>query len=420
MKSFLKKEKEITYSPNKIKIPLSDNENGIPDEFIQTNDNNCQEIFTCAICSCLAWEPVCCPKCDKIFCRSCRLKYGENKICPFKCDSYTFREITRNERDFLNKINLKCSNPGCSEYVPYFSYKNHLEKCKFRKYHCKNDPCQTEGYLNEIIEHSKICKYRRIICHKCRLKVKYCEMKIHPNEQCPETIVKCKYCGLKMKRGIYQKEHSSKNNSNPNCLKIQMENLLKTINKKDNEITDLKNRIKDLEKKNEKNEKENNNLKQKLKDIKQFITNGYNKYILEEEDNEKNIGDILNINEEINKKNEIEEPKVEKENFNVKKNYSVNVDKRYLNTESNFYSRNNNNYLNYKSDTFNNSASEIKIDRISDSNKKEPNKVNREQVVQPIHIMRKVPSFSFLPNNNYNNNIGYRKRFINSTNKSNI
>ena len=128
----------------------------------------------------------------------------------------------------------------------------------------------------------------------------------------------------------------------------------------------------------------------------------------------------MNINEEINKKNEIEEPKVEKENFKEKKNYSVKVDKRYLNTESNFYSRNNNNYLNYKSDTFNNSASEIKIDRISDSNKKEPNKVNREQLVQLIHIMRKVPSFSFLPNNNYNNYIGYRKRFIDSSNKSNI
>ena len=409
---------EITYSPNKIKIPLSDNENGISDEYIQTNDKNCQEIFTCAICSCLAWEPVCCSKCDKIFCRSCRLKYGENKICPFKCESYTFREITRNEKDYLNKISIKCSNQGCSEYIPYINYKNHLEKCQFRRYHCKNEPCLTEGYLNEIREHSKICNYRRIICQKCKLKVKYCEMKIHPNEQCPETIVKCKYCGVKMKRGIYLKEHSSKNNSNPNCLKTQMENLLNTIDKKNNEITELKNRIKELQQKNEKSENENNNLKKKLKDIKQFITNGYNKFIKEEEDNnEKNLGDILNINEEINKKNEKEEPKYEKENLiNEEKYNSENFGKNYLNTDPNFYFRNNNNFIN-NNDIFNNSVSGRKIDKISIYNKKEPNKSNREQVIQPIHHMRKVPSFNILLNKNYNNYLEYRKRFIESSNK---
>ena len=414
MKSIIKKEFEITYSPNKIKIPLSDNENGIPDEFIQTNDNNCQEIFTCAICTCLAWDPICCPKCDKIFCRSCRLKYGENKICPFKCDSYTFREITRNERDYLNKINLKCSNPNCSEYISYFNYKNHLEKCKFRKYHCKNEPCKAEGYLKEMIEHSKICKYRRIVCPKCRLKVKYCEKQIHPNQQCPETIVECKNCGVKMKRGIYLKEH----NNNANCLKTQMENLLKTIDKKNNEITELKNTIKELEKKNKKNEIENNNLKKILKDFKQFIKNGYNKFILEEENNEKNIGDILNINEEINKKKEIEEPKYEKENLiNEEKYNSDNDYKIYLNTGNNFYSRNNNNSLINNNDIFNNSATERKIDRISNYNKKEPIKAYNDQVIQPIHHMRKVPSLNFLPNNKNNYYLGYRKRYIESSNK---
>ena len=404
--------KEITYSPNKIKIPLSDNENGIPDEFIQTNDSNCQEIFTCAICSCLAWDPVCCPNCDKIFCRSCRLKYGENKICPFKCDSYTFREITRNERNYLNKINIKCSNQGCPEYIPYFSYKNHFEKCKFRKYHCKNDPCNKEGYINEMIEHSKICKYRRVVCQKCNQKVKNCEMKIHSKEQCPEIIVICNYCGKKMKRGIYLKEHKSDNNTNSNCLKAQMEHLLNKIDKKNNEIAELKKKIKILEEKNEKKDIENNNLKKNLKEIKQYITNGYNKFILELNNNEKNIEDVLNINHEINKKKEIEDPKYEKENMIYENNNSDNIEKKYLNTESNFYSRNNS-IINNR-EFFNNSATERKIS----INKKEPFEGYKEkdsQSIQPIYHIRKVPSLNVLPNKIYHDY--KRRRFFESSNK---
>jgi hypothetical protein len=95
-------------SPNKINLPITVNENGILDEYIQSDDKNCLEVFTCAICTCLAWDPVFCFKCDKPFCRACITKYGKNKKCPFKCDSSTFREITRNEKNYLNKIKIKC------------------------------------------------------------------------------------------------------------------------------------------------------------------------------------------------------------------------------------------------------------------------------------------------------------------------
>ena len=412
------KKKEITISPNKIKIPQSDGENGIPDEFIQTSDNNCQEIFTCAICVCVAWDPVCCPKCDKIFCRSCRLKYGKNKICPFKCDSYTFREITRNEKNYLNKIFIKCSNIGCSQYICYLNYQSHLEKCIFRKYHCKNEPCKIEGSFNEMMEHSYICKYRRITCQKCGQKVKYCELKIHPSEQCLETLVKCVFCGLKMKRGIYLNEHISKNNTNPDCLKTQMENLSNIIEKKNAEIDELKNRIKELEKKNDQKEIENNNLKKNLKEIKQFITNGYNKFILEEEDNnDKNIGDVLNINDEINKKNHIELPKVQKKiylnNEIDEKKDSDDLGKKYLNSETNFYPRSkasisNKNMIN----NYNNYSTERKINRILISNKKELNSIDNEQSIQPINHMRKVPSLNYLPSKK-DGFLEYNKREIN-------
>ena len=261
MENKLDEKKNI--SPNKIIIPLSDKESGILDDFIQTNDKNCLEIFTCAICHCLAWDPICCSKCDKAFCRTCRKRYGENKICPFKCDSYTFREITRNEKDYLNKISIKCTNIDCSKFFPYCNYKNHLEKCKFRKYHCKNDLCTVEGYINEMMAHSKNCNFRKLNCPKCQQKVKICDMDVHTKKECSENMINCKLCGLKMKRGVFLKEHNSKNNDNPKCLKTQLENATKSykeeISRKNKVINEFKNRNKDLMKKNEQYEKEKNN-----------------------------------------------------------------------------------------------------------------------------------------------------------------
>ena len=309
-------------SPNKIILPIAENENGILDEYIQTNDKNCQEIFTCSICSCLAWDPVCCPKCDKPFCRACLLKYGKNKKCPFKCESYSFREVTRNEKNYLNKIKIKCTNVGCSKYIPYSEYLNHLEKCQLRKYHCKNQSCKEEGYIIDMINHSKNCPYRIVECGKCKQNIKFSEMKIHQQENCPEIIVKCNLCGISMKRGIYNKEHKNDKNENVKCLKLQVEKWKRLynddINNKNKEISELKNKLKELEKNKRNLENENSNYKKNFVDIKQFLKNGLNKFFGEEK-NERKYEIALNISD------------------------ADSFSKEFLSTKSSFYSRNNNN-----------------------------------------------------------------------------
>ena len=411
MENNLNEKKERNISPNKIKLPLSDDENGILDEYIQTKDQNCLDTFTCSICDCLAWDPVSCSKCDKIFCRSCILKYAEKKnICPFRCESYTIREITRNEKDYLNKITIKCTNLDCSQYFKYYDYKSHLEKCKYRKYHCKNDPCKVEGYINDMISHSQKCEFRRIICEKCKQKVKICEIEMHQKKECPENIVNCKLCGQKMKRGIYITKHRSKNNDNPNCLKVQLENMSKSLKKeidsKNNEINDLKKKNRELIKKNEKYEVENNNLKKKLEEIKQYIKNGYNSFILEEnkENNkEKKQEDIsnININEEMNKKE-----KEFSKNQKMKDNNSI--ERKYLDTGSNFHTRNkiigffssnNNNNNNTEENLYNKSYFKRNVPHIE---VKDQN--------APFHHLKKVPSMNYLSNstkNQYQRNINF-------------
>jgi hypothetical protein len=313
-------------SPNKLIFPITPNENGVLDEYIQTNDKICQENFTCSICTCLAWDPVCCPKCDKPFCRGCLTKYGKNKKCPFKCESTTFREITRNEKNYLNKIKIKCTNVGCSKYIPYSDYINHLEKCELRKYHCKNQPCKEEGYINEMINHSKICHYRLIECTKCKQLIKYCETKIHQQEVCPEITVKCKLCGSSMKRGIYLKNHKSDGNENINCLKLQVQKWSKLyneeINNKNKEICELRKNIKELKRSKRVIEKENSKLIKNLGEIESFFKNGYNQF----------------FHSEINDKTTTEETNNNNDSF--RKKFMENLNKDYMSTQSSFFNQN--------------------------------------------------------------------------------
>ena len=293
-----------TYSPNPLRLP--DPQNVIKDEDIQTSDDSCIENFTCSICYSLAWDPVFCPKCDNVFCRICRINYGKFNKCPYRCDCTGFREITRNELTFLDKISLKCPYEGCSKYVNYSNYKSHLEKCEFRLYHCKNEPCKEEGYLKNMIDHSKICIYRMIVCNKCKQEVKFCEERNHRKQICPEKIIKCNLCGCEMKREIYLKEHKSDNNENVNCLKMQIKKLTDVNTKQINYLTcensKIKGNLNEIKERNIVLEKENRNLKFKLKKMKEFYQNGHKIFTDENENkNNENIN-IINVNNDNFKK----------------------------------------------------------------------------------------------------------------------
>ena len=384
-------------SPNKIILPLSDNKNGILDEYIQTDDKNCLEIFTCSICQCLVWDPVCCSSCDKPFCRSCRFQYGEKKKCPFKCDTYNLREITRNEKDYLNKISIKCTNKGCLKYIKYYDYKNHLEKCEFRKYHCKNEPCKEEGFINDMINHQQNCPYRKIVCQKCKKYVRFCENDLHQKTLCPENIIKCKFCHSSMKRGVYLEEHQSKDNSNPNCLKIQIENIKAFYERKLSEkrtlINNLNNKINILEKKKNHYKNENEDLKKSVEEMKSFFQNGYNKFISQEK-NEINVDQPLNINDEINKQSLTDSNKI-----NLTDRNEIESSKKYekvaSSTGNNFYRQNKNN-MDVRSNKININ------DKIYLSDRKKPSNLTNENIQQKkiefSHSFKRVPSLNLLSN----------------------
>ena len=157
-----------------------------------------------------------------------------------------------------------------------------------------------------MINHSKICPFRLIECSKCKQNIKYCDIKSHKLEKCPEIMTKCTLCGTTMKRSIYLKEHKSENNENVKCLKLQVERWQKNynddINNKNKEINELKNIMKELEIKEKEDQCEINKLKKMLKDIKTFYKNGFNRFFPDENVDRSNFRNSLDIKHEISKK----------------------------------------------------------------------------------------------------------------------
>ena len=320
------------FSSKAIKVPKTFRPNEIRGE------ERVIKTFTCQICLNLVNDPLFCNNCASASCRECLTEYfnkrnqNQDIQCINRCGGTSYRKMTLKEKEFIDFIKLKCRHNGCMEFINYSDYKEHLEKCKFRIYHCDNPHCRKEGYLSQLEEHAKKCKYRPIECEKCKKKIISKDKEEHLNQDCPETIVKCIFCNLKMKRSEYLNKHQSKDAL---CLKNILEACKKKLAENEEEIktknikiNSLKNSIKDCEKKiKEKDieiqslirskgiiQKKNENKNKEIEEFKTFIIDAYNRFIEKNNPEEQN----LNINNEIQKK--------ESQNQNI-----------FLKTEMNFH-----------------------------------------------------------------------------------
>ncbi len=322
-----------TFSPNKIESYKISKANDM-----KANDKETIKMFICLACHCLVWDPLTCDKCDNHFCRECIQKfivsYNYRYQCPLKCRDNKFRQMTRTEKKYIDTIQLRCKHIGCNQFINYTSYKNHLENCKYRLYHCKNNPCKMEGYYEQMKKHSHECIYRICYCKLCGAEVIFNKSKEHFGNECPQQLVKCPFCNIEMKRADYKAKHQSNNAS---CLK----DLIKI---KDNKLNEYENEFKRLKKINseqsktikeyeyalkEQNQKiktlhevksllikKNEDKKRTINELKQYFNNGLTKF----SKNENNIDKPLNINNEINKRNN-------------------QYHNQYMNTDTNFYPR---------------------------------------------------------------------------------
>lgn len=338
------------------KKPFSPNELKKPREFKPSEiraEEKVLKTFTCPICLNLVNDPLFCKNCGAAACRKCLVEYyksqnqNQQSQCFNKCGGNSYRKITFKEKEFIDYIKLRCKHNGCFQFISYTDYDQHLEKCKYRVYHCDNLPCKEEGLLPQMEEHAKRCIYRPIECEKCKKKILYNNKENHLNQECPETMVKCIFCEKKMKRIDYIKKHVTNDAS---CLKKELDLCQKKINELEtdlkqqiNQVKKLKNDIKDNEKKLTEKDKEIDELKDSRKKLRQrnanknklieeftaFLNDGYEKFIKKD-----NVDDKpLNINNEIQKK-ETQDKNImlnsEVNNLPKKENQNL-----YLNTDTN-------------------------------------------------------------------------------------
>lgn len=235
---------------NEIKIK------GFKPHEIRVTDEKILKTFTCPICLELVWDPIFCNNCGKASCSKCIKSYYQNKNqgypCVYKCGGTGYRKITNAEKEFIDFIKLKCKHKGCFQFINYTDYKDHLLKCKYRIYHCNNNPCNVEGYLHIMETHAKKCEFREIECEKCKKKIKFNTKEAHIDQDCPEAMVSCIFCSKKMKRIDYIQNHQSKD---ANCLKRIVDNYSKKINEYDEKLKRKTEKIKSLNKTIKENEK---------------------------------------------------------------------------------------------------------------------------------------------------------------------
>ena len=223
---------------------------------IQVADKNILQDWTCGICQELVFNPMICDNCNYICCKDCieenmkKCKY----ICPIKCKSPAYRILNVTENKYINNIKLRCKHEGCNEFIEYTNYNDHLEHCQKRLYQCNNHPCKSQGIYKQMVEHSKICQYRTVYCKLCKKPFTYIDKDKHFSMDCSEALVKCHFCGKKIKRKEYIETHQS---NDAKCLKNLVETMNKTLNEYENEIKRL--------------ETENYNLRKEIQDSKNLI-----------------------------------------------------------------------------------------------------------------------------------------------------
>ena len=313
-----------------------------------------KDSLICIICRHFSLDPLFCNKCKAVYCRNCLTEYSQKNFnnqrpsCPTKCGSKIFTGPPKLFIDVLNNIKIKCVYEGCYKYIEYLDFITHLEKCKYRKYHCNNNLCKKEGLLNEMEAHSKKCIYREIKCKYCKNAIIKSNKENHLKEECPEYFVKCKYCEIDMKRKDYQR-HITDDGACLKKIRVSLENRIKELEKLDsermNQVVILQSSIKDYENKlKEKNteinelKKSKKKLEKKVKDknnaiseLKTTLTYTYKKFNKKDDSDDSDDEQPLNINNEIKRKeNRIQNIQIKNES-----NFLQQKDIRRFNTSSN-------------------------------------------------------------------------------------
>jgi hypothetical protein len=151
----------------------------------QVDDN-----LHCVICTEVLKDPVQCRRNEHHFCKNCiteHLKRSRNcPTCKERLTVETLGEPQRFLASTLSSLKISCENSerGCRKVVELGSLEAHVAICDFSPVPCSNDQCEEMVIRRDKETHeSKVCDFRRVMCHHCAEIVLYKNFIQHT---CPE------------------------------------------------------------------------------------------------------------------------------------------------------------------------------------------------------------------------------------------
>ena len=206
------------------------------------------DVYKCNICFKIMDNPTDCENCGHSFCYECI-----NKLkCPFGCQNKSLKSSSMAIKNILSNLKFKCLNDGCKEIILYSDVKRHDNICEFQKIICPNNGCNKRLLKKDLENHVKNeCEHTLIKCQYCDYKFDKKDIKSHENS-----------CRLVNKSLINDSASASFDTSNIDTneyLKLLSMNVSKIVKDNQELINSNININNEIEEKNNMDKKENNN-----------------------------------------------------------------------------------------------------------------------------------------------------------------
>ena len=159
------------------------------DIFLQSIDE-----FTCSICHGVVRDPKIVVSCGHLFCTSC-IESIELQRCPL--DNNQLEEGTIQEEKFIKRLTLKkmvkcpLAKRQCEWEGELTALRDHLNECKFFMIRCPNHGCESVVNRENFAIHNEVCPNALIRCTWCDMKLKQANYDTHVTESCPLYPVNC-------------------------------------------------------------------------------------------------------------------------------------------------------------------------------------------------------------------------------------
>lgn len=159
--------------------------------------------YICLICTSIVDDPVCCSKCENLYCRDCVLfNYDICNKCQGPLKEATIGRILKNH---LANLEFRCPLK-CNMIIKYDQKEHHFSQCKYRnKIEPKCSLCRL-GYNSTFENHLKVCDLLASECPFCKIPMSKMELKKHFNE-CEKLDKHCETCNTTVPCK-YSKAHS--------------------------------------------------------------------------------------------------------------------------------------------------------------------------------------------------------------------